>query len=68
MKNTHTHKINEPLQGTVGESHLWDGPLDLNMLPKGKGSSSGKNGLEINKYACKPYSFEPITQRAKGQM
>lgn len=68
MKNTHTHKINEPLQGTVGESHLWDGPIDLNMLPKGKGSSSGKNGLEVSKYACKPYSFEPITQRAKGQM
>ena len=68
MKNTHTHKINEPLQGTVGESHLWDGPIDLNMLPKGKGNSSGKDGLEISKYACKPYSFEPITQRAKGQM
>lgn len=68
MKNTHTHKINEPLQGTVGESHLWDGPIDLNMLPKGKGSSSGKDGLEVSKYACKPYSFEPITQRAKGQM
>jgi len=68
MKNTHTHKINEPLQGTVGESHLWDGPIDLNMLPKGKGSSSGKDGLEVSKYACKPYSFEPITQRAKGKI
>jgi len=68
MKNTHTHKINEPLQGTVGESHLWDDPIDLNMLPKGKGSSSGKDGLEVSKYACKPYSFEPITQRAKGKI
>ncbi len=68
MKNTHTHKINEPLQGTVGESHLWDGPLDTSRFPMGKGSSSGKDGLEVSKYACKPYSFEPITQRAKGQM
>lgn len=68
MKNTNTHKINESLQGTVGESHLWDGPIDLNMLPKGKGSSSGKDGLEVSKYACKPYSFEPITQRAKGKI
>ena len=49
MEKSHTHKINEPLQGTVGESHLWDGPLDTSGFPM-------------------PYSFEPITQRAKGKI
>jgi len=30
----------------------------------GKGSSSGKDGLEVSKYPC-DYKAGPITQRAK---
>ena len=52
--------------GIVGESHIWDGPLDLDALPKGKGSSSGKYGMEISKAHCGCSSMKgPITQRAK---
>lgn len=63
------HKIKSPLQGTVGESHVWDGPLDTSGFPMGKGSSSGKMGMQVKKYPCKSYELQgPITQRAKGQM
>jgi hypothetical protein len=55
------------LQGTVGESYIWDGPLDTSGFPMGKGSSSGANGMQIKKYPCKSYELQgPITQRAKG--
>ena len=40
--------------GVVGESHLWDGPLDQQGRPHGKGSSSGITGMQILK-APTPY-------------
>jgi hypothetical protein len=55
------------LQGAIGESAVWDGPLDTSGFPMGKGSSSGANGMQIKKYPCKSYELQgPITQRAKG--
>jgi hypothetical protein len=55
------------LEGQVGESHVWDGPLDTSGFPMGKGSSSGITGMHVKKYPCKSYSLQgPITQRAKG--
>ena len=55
------------LEGQVGENALWEGPLDTTGFPMGKGSSSGKNGMQVKKYPCKSYSLQgPITQRAKG--
>ena len=50
--------------GVVGESHIWDGPLDQGGRPHGKGSSSGIKGMEILKYPTQ-YVAEPITQAAK---
>lgn len=50
--------------GVVGESHIWDGPLDQTGRVHGKGSSSGLNGMEVSKYPT-PYQAGPITQRAK---
>jgi hypothetical protein len=48
----------------IGANALWDGPLDTSGLPKGKGSSSGKNGMVFNN--DKPmYDGKSITQRAK---
>jgi hypothetical protein len=50
----------------VGANALWNGPFNTDSLPKGKGSSSGKNGIIFNndKPTC---SYGPITQRAKGR-
>lgn len=50
----------------VGANALWNGPFNTDSLPKGKGSSSGKNGIILNN--DKPvYAAGPITLRAKGR-
>lgn len=50
----------------VGANALWNGPYDSTGLPKGRGSSNGKNGIILNN--AKPeYKGGPITQRAKAR-
>ena len=51
--------------GIVGESHVWDGPLDQEGRAHGVGSSSGITGMSILKA---PVSFKsgPITSIAKA--
>jgi|TARA_R110000772_G_scaffold229598_1_gene340457 hypothetical protein len=53
--------------GVVGESHIWDGPLDQNDRPHGSGSSSGITGMSILK-APTPYKAGPITMKAQGKV
>ena len=62
MKNIKNLKVD--LAGQVGENAIWDGPLSKEGFPMGKGSSSGKDGLEVSKYPCDSKAG-PITQRAK---
>ncbi len=50
--------------GIVGESHIWDGPLDQQGRPHGSGSSSGITGKQILK-AKSYYKDMPITECAK---
>jgi len=52
------------LEGQVGESHVWDGPLSTEGFPMGNGSSAGITGMQVKKYPCE-YKAGPITQRAK---
>jgi hypothetical protein len=68
-KITDPHLVKMEKPGVSGLNHLWDGPLDTSAYPKGKGSSSGKNGMKL-KLDCGRGSFipEPITQRAKSRM
>jgi hypothetical protein len=48
----------------VGANALWNGPFNTDSLPKGKGSSSGKDGIILNN--DKPMACGcPITQKAK---
>lgn len=42
------------LTGQVGESHVWDGPLNMEQFPKGKGNSRGITGMKLN-HAGVPY-------------
>jgi|TARA_R100001463_G_scaffold112861_3_gene168010 hypothetical protein len=56
---------NPQLKGQVGESHVWDGPLDTSGFPMGSGSSSGITGMEIKK-APTFYKSGAITQIAKA--
>ena len=60
----HTHASKNDKIGIVGESHIWDGPLDQEGRPHGVGSSSGNMGMEILKYPT-TYQAGRITQRAK---
>ena len=53
--------------GVVGESHIWDGPLDQANRPHGSGSSSGITGMSILK-APTPYKAGPITMKAQGKV
>jgi len=43
--------------GIVGESHIWDGPLDQAGRPHGSGSSSGITGMEVLKA---PIKYNPL--------
>ena len=53
--------------GIVGESALWNGPLDVEGFPMGKGSSSGKKGMEVSKADFECGHGTPITNRAIGR-
>lgn len=63
LRNIHDR---EAKNSGVGANALWDGPLDLDGLPKGPGYSGGKNGikLRLDQPSC---SNEPITQKAKAR-
>lgn len=56
----------EAKRSGLGANALWNGPLDTTAFPKGKGSSSGKDGIILNN--DKPMACGcPITQKAKGR-
>ena len=57
----HTHASKKDSVGIVGESQIWDGPLDQ------EGRSSGSNGMKL-KLADVPTEAccQPITKVAKG--
>ena len=50
--------------GVVGESAIWDGPLDQQGRLHGSCSSSGITGMQVLKDIA-PYASGPITQIAK---
>ena len=50
----------------LGANALWNGPLDTTGYPKGKGSSSGKNGISL-RFDDPIYKPGPITMKAKGK-
>ena len=61
----HTHASKGDKIGIVGESHIWDGPLDQEGRLHGVGSSNGSKGMKL-KLADVPYTAGPISQIAKG--
>jgi len=61
---SHTHASKNNSVGIVGESQIWDGPLDQIDRPHGIGSSSGIYGMKL-KLGSVPYTAGPITQIAK---
>ena len=60
----HAEMVGKGKVGIVGESHIWDGPLDQEGRLHGVGSSSGITGKQVLK-APTYYKGMPITQCAK---
>ena len=52
------------LEGQIGESHIWDGPLDQTGRPHSPGSSSGIRGMKLGT-APVSYMPGPITKKAQ---
>jgi hypothetical protein len=50
----------------MGANAIWSGPFDSTGYPKGKGSSSGKNGISL-RFDDPTYKPGPITMKAKGR-
>ena len=46
--------------GVVGESHIWDGPLDQAGRLHGQGSSSGITGMKILQAAVPYKGTSPV--------
>jgi|TARA_R110002020_G_scaffold420825_1_gene629944 hypothetical protein len=61
----HTHASKKQAVGIVGESQIWDGPLDQAGRLHGKGSSNGAHGMKL-KLSHVPYQGGPITKIAKA--
>ena len=53
--------------GITGANALWNGPLDVDGFPMGKGVSNGKDGMQVKKSPVM-YNSAPITQRAKCKL
>lgn len=60
----HTHASKNDKVGIVGESHIWDGPLDQEGRVHGEGSSNGRKGMKLKLAPCS-YSPGPITSKAQ---
>ena len=60
----HTHASKSDKVGIVGESHVWDGPLDQEGRIHGEGSSNGRKGMKLKLAPCS-YSPGPITSKAQ---
>ena len=56
----------EAKRSGMGANAIWNGPFDTTGFPKGKGSSSGKNGIILN--TEKPTGCGcSITQKVKAR-
>ena len=63
---SHTHASKNNSVGIVGESQIWDGPLDQEGRQHVPGASnSGPRAMKL-KLDGVPYKGGPITQIAKG--
>jgi hypothetical protein len=54
----------------VGESHIWDGPLNQDDRKHGVGSSSGITGMQVSKFPESKASMQvkyPVTALAQGK-
>ena len=56
----HTHASKNDKVGIVGESHIWDGPLNQEGRVHGQGASNGITGMQILKAPVKYKGINPV--------
>ena len=56
--------------GIVGETHIWDGPLNQTGRSHASGDSSGITGMQVSKYQQSNTEMQvkyPVTALAQGK-
>jgi len=66
MKSKNMVKSKRVYAPAQGSNAIWDGPLNMDSMPRGKGSSSGANGIQLLAKNMPMYKAGPITEKAKG--
>jgi hypothetical protein len=66
MKSKNMVKTKRMYAPAQGSDAIWDGPLNMDNMPRGKGSSSGANGIQLLAKNMPAYIPGPITEIAKG--
>ncbi len=66
MKSKNMVKTKRMYATEQGSNILWDGPLNMDNMPRGYGSSSGAKGIQLLAKNMPAYQPGPITEKAKG--
>lgn len=66
MKSKNMVKTKRMYGTEQGSNILWDGPLNMDNMPRGYGSSSGCKGIQLLAKNMPAYQPGPITEKAKG--
>ena len=66
MKSKNMVKTKRMYATEQGSNILWDGPLNMDNMPRGYGSSSGCKGIQLLAKNMPAYQPGPITEKAKG--
>jgi len=66
MKSKKMVETKRPYAEEQGFDAIWAGPLNMDNMPRGYGSSSGAKGIQLLAKNMPAYQPGPITEKAKG--
>ena len=67
MKSNKMVKTKRMYAPQSGQNAIWDGPLNVDVMLRGYGSSSGCKGIQLLAKNMPAYIPGPISQIAKGK-
>tara|TARA_R110000772_G_scaffold257466_1_gene374321 strand:+ start:261 stop:470 length:210 start_codon:yes stop_codon:yes gene_type:complete len=66
MKSKKMVETKRPYAEEQGFDAIWAGPLNMDNMPRGYGSSNGADGIQLLAKNMPAYQPGPITEKAKG--
>ncbi len=66
MKSKKMVETKRPYAAEQGSDAIWAGPLNMDNMPRGYGSSNGADGIQLLEKNMPAYQPGPITEKAKG--